>query len=485
MRKWISLLLIIVLLLAFSACNAAPIPNSTPAESTTPTESTGSQESSFQVGYGKADITPKTSVPLRGYGKTSQRMSKNILSPLLTTCCAITDADGNTILIYGIDLCSSNTASTMRGQISSVTGVPVENICISASHTHSAPDTESHNLPGIPGYLELLEQGLIQAATDALADRKPAEMFGAAVETKGLNFVRRYVLNDGTYGGDNYGDFSSGIRCHETDVDNTMQLIKFTREGDNDIIIANFQTHPHRTGGSKKYDVSADIVGEFRRKLERGLDCEVVYFTGGSGNVNPTSRITSENRYSDWIAHGQAMAQAAKKAVYTPMSTGKVQVSSFDFVANINHTQDSYADICKDLYSKWTNNTITTAQLIAEGKNQGIILNSPYHANAIANRAALPESSTFTVSTFSFGDAGFVVAPYEMFDSTGMEIKAASPFEMTIIATCANGGNGYFPTLLAFDHGGYSVDTTKYVRGTAESLRDQFISMLEELHVSK
>ena len=134
---------------------------------------------------------------------------------------------------------------------------------------------------------------------------------------------------------------------------------------------------------------------------------------------------------------------------------------------------------------KWTNNTITTAQLIAEGQTYGIRLNSPYHANAIATRATYPETNTFTISTFSFGDAGFVVAPYEMFDATGMEIKAASPFDMTIIATCANCGYGYFPTTLAFDHGGYSVDTTKYVRGTAESLRDQFISMLENLHNTK
>ena len=50
------------------------------------------------------------------------------------------------------------------------------------------------------------------------------------------------------------------------------------------------------------------------------------------------------------------------------------------------------------------------------------------------------------------------------------------------VVTVANGGNGYFPSLLGFEHGGYEPDTTKYVPGTAETLADTYVSMLGQLH---
>ena len=57
---------------------------------------------------------------------------------------------------------------------------------------------------------------------------------------------------------------------------------------------------------------------------------------------------------------------------------------------------------------------------------------------------------------------------------------------MTIVATKANGENGYFPSQFAFDvSGGYECDTTKYVPGTAERLADQYVEMLEAQYSNK
>ena len=109
----------------------------------------------------------------------------------------------------------------------------------------------------------------------------------------------------------------------------------------------------------------------------------------------------------------------------------------------------------------------------------GIKLNSPYHASAIVSRAGMADSKSFPIRAFSFGDVGLVAFPGEQFDTNGKFIKDNSPFEMTIIATKANGENGYFPSQFAFDvSGGYECDTTTYVPGTAERLADQYLEML-------
>ena len=439
----------------------------------------------FRVGYGKEDITPEESVPMGGYGRSDQRMATGILSCLWATCVAITDADGNTLLLMSVDLCNSLEASRAAPSISEATGVPVENIVISATHTHSSPDFSYTHMPAVSRALDKVHNGLKKAAVTAMEDRKPAQMYGASVETANMNFVRHYLMNDGTYCGDNFGSTASGYKSHASEADPTMQLIKFTREGDNDIILTNFQTHPHRTGGSKKYDISADIVGEYRAAMEKDLGVEVIYFSGAGGNLNPTSRISKENVAKDYKEHGKMLASYAKSAQYAPLNTGKVQASKMSFEAKINHADDAYAAVCADLRARWDRGELTTAQVIKLGAEAGIKLNSPYHAGAIRNRANMPESSTFPIWAYSFGDVGFVAAPYEMFDTNGVFIKEKSPFEYTFISTIANKTNGYFPSDYGFTYGCYEVDTTSYVRGTAERLADEYIKMLTEQFANK
>jgi hypothetical protein len=293
--------------------------------------------------------------------------------------------------------------------------------------------------------------------------------------------VRHYICNDGTYCGDNFGSSASGYAGHATDADPMLQLVKFVREGDNDVYLTNFQTHPHQTGGSSQFNISADIVGEYRAKMEEELGCEVLYFSGAGGNINSRSRINEENQTVDWKDWGKRMAKYAQSVEFTEVATGKVQASKFQFEAKINHELDAMAGVCRDLRDRWNKGEITYADVTELGKAYGLSLNSPYHAGAIANRANMDSSASFPIWAYSFGDVGFVAAPYEMFDTNGMFIKENSPFKMTIIATISNKTNGYFPSEFAFTvSGGYEVDTTSYVGGTAERLADQYVEMLTQ-----
>ena len=480
MKKIIAIVLVMMLTLGLLACGA-----SAPAGEGGGNATTAAAAGGFRVGYGKANITPDGQVGMGGYGRSDQRLSTGVLSYLYVTCVAISDADDNTILVYGMDLCGSGDAAEFRTNVSQATGVPVDNIVMSASHTHSAPDY-SVVTSGSGDALNKLKKGLVSAAETAMEDRKEAKMFVGSIETEGMNFVRHYLCNDGTYCGDNFGDSSSGLAGHASQADPELQMVKFTREGDNDVYIANFQTHPHQTGGSAKYDLSADIVGEFRAAMEQELGCEIAYFTGAGGNINSRSRIEAENQTKDWKEWGKRMAKYAQSVEYTEVATGKVQAASFEFEAKINHADDQWATLGSDLRNRWNKGEITTAQVKELSAAAGFPFNSPYHAGAVASRASMGNSNSFIIQAFSFGDVGFVSAPYEMFDTSGMYIKENSPFAMTIVAECSNGGNGYFPSQFAFDvSGGYECDTTRYVPGTAERLADQYVEMLEAQYSNK
>lgn len=487
MKRMIALILVLVLALGLCACGAASSGDAgaTGGAASNGTTAAAAAEGGFRVGYGKENITPDGPVGMGGYGRSDQRISTGVLSYLYVTCIAITDADDNTILLYGMDLCGCGDAIKFRENVSKATGVPVENIMMSASHTHSAPDY-SVSTGSNGAALNKLRDGLVKAAETAMEDRKTAKMYGGSIETEGMNFVRHYICNDGTYCGDNFGSSASGYAGHASQADPQLQLIKFTREGDNDIYLTNFQTHPHQTGGSTKYDLSADIVGEYRIAMEQALGCEVMYLSGAGGNINSRSRITEENATADWKAWGKKMAEYAQQVEFTELATGKVQASSFEFEAKINHADDAIAAICGDLRSRWDKGEITSTQVKEIGATYGISLNSPYHAGAISSRASMADSGSFVITAFSFGDVGLAAFPGEQFDTNGVFIKEHSPFAMTIVATKANGENGYFPSEFAFTvSGGYECDTTKYVCGTAERLADQYVAMLTEQHNNK
>ena len=436
-----------------------------------------------RLGFGRADITPVESVPLRGYGNTSRRMSGPVLSPLYATCLAFSDGE-NTVLLYTMDLtgCGSVCDKALRPAVSEATGIPVNCIHLSASHNHSAPDVDNTDVPSIPRYNKQLEAKLIQAAMDALADLSFTRIFVSDIETEGLNFVRRYVREDGTYCGDNYGSGNpSPIACHESEADRQLQLVYFVREGKKDVILANFQGHPHRLGGGTNPTVTSDIVGFFREEMERRTGCLLAYATGGSGNQNSSSRIKEEMAAKKPTDHGKMLADYAISAFRQMKEVGAQGVSavSRDLTMPVNHSLDHMVEEAKKIQKLWAE-TSDNKLCAEEGRPYGI--NSPYHAGAIVRKAKLPETFDFSIHALKVGDVGIAVAPYEMFDTNGKQIKEGSPFAMTVVATCANSGQGYVPSELGWAHGGYSCDTTRFCPGSGEELAQHYIDMLTQLH---
>lgn len=186
----------------------------------------GDLAGAFSVGYGKADISPEYSVYLRGYGEpASERMSTGVAERLYTTCVALTDAKGNSALLISLDLLNSDkgVVQPLRKQLAEKTGVPFDNIMVCCSHNHSGPDISD------TVYRALLAERVTEAVEQAMASRKPATMETAFCRPEGFNFVRHYLLIDGTFMGEAVGTVPrEQVYGHYGKADNLLQLVRLT-----------------------------------------------------------------------------------------------------------------------------------------------------------------------------------------------------------------------------------------------------------------
>ena len=439
----------------------------------------------MKIGFYRVDITPTEPVPLTGYSNDDKRISDNVLSPLSATCVACSDETGSTALLIQMDalLISAWFAKELSGRISEATGLPVENIVIHANHLHSAPNLSAKHHETIVRYDEMILSRITDCAVQALEDRKivtSAEM--ARTNTKGLNFVRHYVLVDGSYKGDNFGDLNdSPYEGHTTEADPEMRLVKFHRMGGADVVIANWQSHPHRTGGVLKKDVCADILGVMRDEMEDKLKCHVVYFNGGAGNINPTSRIPEENVVGTYVEQGLALARYALDAEgsYTPLALGDVKVCSKTVWEPLNRPDPAILETCIKIRDYWreTNDSMGSKRL---SNQYGI--NSQHAAMRFIDRINMKqEGFNYPFTAICVGDMGFVAVPYEMFDTNGKYVRDCSPFAQTIVASCCNDYMNYVPSAYGFDHGCYEADSSRARPGAGERFAYTLVRMLRSL----
>lgn len=481
MKKLIAVLLLLALALSLIACGKE-------AEGDNAGEK-NPLDGIYSLGYSRVNITPTYSVPLGGYGNTEERMSEGLLSYLYTTCIALTDAQGDTVLMFQNDLEGTYEVilDNIRLSISQKVGVPQENILVSATHTHSAPDYVNAKVESTSTYCTDLGNWMTQAAEEALADRK--ELTGLSsgsitVPVHTLNFTRHYTTEAGIVVGDNFGDLvNSPYTGHVRDADSQLQLIRFQRKDATPITLMNWQTHPHRAGGGKQYDMTADLVGALQEEYTKKTGDLSIYFIGASGNINPSSRITKENITKDFREQGKALAAYAVECFNNNLmerQIGDVQIKNHTYVGTVNHTEDHKVANAQKVQAEWTaNNNFTAAVQLAN--KYGI--NSPYHANGIINKSKMGATYDVKMCAISIGDSiGFVTAPFEMYSELGEFIKENSPYESTIVITMCNGHLGYVPSEIGYDYNSYGANTGRFIKGTGEAMAQVYVDLLKELH---
>ena len=429
---------------------------------------TPSDEPEFYAGYARVDITPTFSVPI------SQNMSQNVADKTYATIIAVSDGETRALFIT-TDLRHSKgsiLAKTLR--YAERNGVPSDNVFLSATHNHSTITYDDSNTYAVARWRNLYYNAIEEGIASAVADLKPCTAEIGTALTTNFAFVRRYIMEDGSFKGIHTNNPSTAYKEHETEADDEMQVIRFNRENAKDIVMVNWQAHPAHAVDKFPTLITSDYVHFFREGAEEQFDIHFAFFQGASGNINLSSNV-GKQIYKNYAEVGKALPGVLGKALenMTPVTLGKIKSERVDFDVKVNHADDHLFDIALEVYKE--KDVAKQKELI---KKYGF--QSKYEASSIVTRHNYGETETFSLTAISFGDLGFASTPYEMFDTNGMEVKDGSPFKMTFVCSCTNGSWSYVAADHAYENGGYEVYNCKFVRGTAEAVVGELLRLLNK-----
>ena len=437
MKRFFSFLLTLVLVLSLVACGKS--------EPETPTLLGNQKFDTFVAGYGKVDCTPNSPVYLEGYQNNIERLSTGVKDAFYALTTALTDTNGNTLLIIVTDLAFGDIDQTneVRAAVKEKFGIPAENVLVGGTHNHNGPayNGEASTRPENRAYLTYWLQCVVKSVEQALNDRKPAQINIGAGDAEGLTFVRRYFRADGCLTGaglaDRYPDCNEPIVAYESEGDNEAQFVKFVREGAEDILIAQWQCHATTYGNTTI--ASTDWVGPMREKMEEELGCHVMYMQGFAGNMNPNTREPFTKEYptvNNVDIKGGMIADAFLELVtsdgfFTPINSGDIKVK-----------QQIYSDA------------------------------GTYR----------PQYWEVEMTSVAIGELSLIAIPVEMHAESGLEIKEGTPFKMTLMMGYTNGIGGYVATRLSYENGGYGVVDGRANENSADNMVKLWLEQLNELH---
>ena len=437
----------------------------------------------LHVGYGQTDISPAMNTPLGGYGTPENRRANGKIDPLYATCLAFQEGT-DTVILFNMDAIRSNRDLTeqVRAEVNAATGVPKENIIVMSTHSHSTPELTNGEVKS--GYWPVYIKGAVDAATAAMADMAPAKLSVGTKQLEKMNFVRHYLMNDGTYMGSNFGSTASGFKEHATVNDPGLRVVGIDREGDkNDIAICSWGAHPCFTGGSTELNISADYIGTTRRALKAANGMDMFFILAAAGNHNTNSLMQQEMNGHDNNSYGQALAGYIVEALADAKPVGgegiEVLSKDVDYPTQKEAADPAVLAQCNEVIDLWNATDRATGNDLAHKYG----FHSVYHCNAIiANHNRDEDSYTINLMVTRIGDLAIVHAPYEMFSDNSLFIKENSAFgENTIIATMSNHAWGYFPTKEAYAYGCYESFGANFRSGVAEDIADEYVAMLKEL----
>ena len=468
MKKIICLFLAILMTLSLCACGGS---------------NAGTQEEKpqLEIGYGKVNITPNYSVGLAASGDEKQRRSTGMVSYLFATCVAVKYGE-ETYLLYTVDTIgiSETMGDMLRVEILAENPeLKLENIYIGATHTHSAPATGWSDDSPEGRYRKEFIAYMPQAAKLALKDLAPATLEACKFDLEGMNFVRHYLMNDGTYAGSNFGSTASGYKEHTYDVNHEMILVNFKREGKDNVMLVNWAAHPANPYDAAigNLNISADHPGWCRDKLEQLTGAKVAYFNGASGDVVMRSSVESLKHGMNAKQYGEKLAEMAYEHIneMKPLEVDTVKATQYKATVNVEHELEHLIPQCLEIKAVRSDRSQKDK---ADKMARDIGLSSAYHANAIISRSSMGATEQRTLNVFRIGPVSFTTGTYEMASEHAGELKAASPYEFTF-QICGN--TKYIPREEAIDYQSYEGTIRPYTRETGDVLVAKYVEMLESI----
>lgn len=441
------------------------------------------------AGFSRVDITPMLGIGIAGYFKP--RYAEGILDNLEINALALA-CDEDRAVLLSIDHCgiTQDIISEYRKHISEVTGVSIESIYIHATHTHTAPflNKDSEDILEKEYYRNVYHK-MADAAQLAIADLKPAKMGWGIGNAPNIAFVRRFRMKDGSVM-TNPGVNNPNIVAPIGDVDERVSVLRFDREGADNLVLVNFADHPDTVGGSK---ISADWPGFLRKEVEKSLDdVKCIFFNGAQGDVNHVN-VHPEGGYLndmfmdfDDVSRGYGHAKYMGRVVTGGVLQAYDKVKYIDVASlkSMNRTIQIPSNMPRkeDMEEAYRINALHEA-----GKDDQIPYTGMMLTTVVAEAARMirlehgPESYEMKLSGIAIGDVALLGIPGEPFTGIGRAFKDTAGWDLVLPTCLTNGSEGYFPMREAYDEGGYEARSSNFQAGVAELIIEEGKKLMNDL----
>jgi hypothetical protein len=260
----------------------------------------------IRVGVAKATLTPeKPGQWIAGYG--DNRPAEGNHDDIWTRAMAIGDGE-TTIVIVANDLVGLFYPDA-REIAANVQGVPADNVIITCTHVHSAPDVlglwgPNRMTGGVdPAYLDMVKRRIARVANAALGNMQPAK----------LRFARAEAPP------------KTGYNCRERElVDPEISMVQaVTLDGEPLCTLVNYACHPEVLQTESRL-ITSDWVHYLREEMEPAGAGDVLLVNGALGGM-VTPEI-EESTFAEAERVGRALGKAALDGLKTTEGIAEADV---------------------------------------------------------------------------------------------------------------------------------------------------------------
>ena len=446
----------------------------------------------FSAGAAAVDITPQE-WPLNMPGGFNANQATQAHDPLFARTLALSSED-TAVTLTVVDSLGVDPAliKAAKAAASEQSGVPVDQMFVCSTHTHSGPPSSGTSGPaGI--YRSLLLAGVTESIVTAHARLQPAQFATASQSLPEEVFNRRWFLRPGAMQPNPFGELDR-VKMNPpnrpdvldrpagpTDPEVAILSVE-TRRGKPLAVFANYALH--YVGGVPRGQMSADYFGEFARllpsRLRAGGDFVAMLSNGASGDINNIP-FGSSRPPREPFEQIRIVAQKVADAAWA------AEQSIATYTSDI--TLDMVERQIKLEYRRPDEALVARAREIVKLSDDEADQKLPRLAKAYARRTIhaaerTEESVTVPLQAIRIGNVAVCGIPFETFVEIGLELKHGSPFSQTVVVGLANGRHGYLPTTAQHRLGGYEtwLGTNQVQQDAADIILKNLLEMLQELH---
>ena len=438
-----------------------------------------------RAGAAVIDITPGVGIAMGGYG-ARQGVSTEIHDPLYVRTLVLDD--GQTQLVLAVcDLVGvpAELVEQARQLIERDCGIPADNVCISATHTHSGPLLRTE---GVEDYVSVTAQKIGGAVHVALGRMQPVMLKVATTEVATISQNRRHP---------------------DWPIETTARILLAAPEGGAPPVatVVNYACH----ATVLEYDnllYSADFPGAVVRAVEQAIGGTGIYMQGAAGNINP---IWMRHDFQEVERIGGILGAAAARVAHELRPLGEGQ-----WGVNLSWSEETPKEPAPGTVLDGAKLASARRSLDVERKRLPTLAEIEAEIAEIeVSLAALPENDrggrrairprlnalrmdrsqklsdpaepgqteAVELQAFRISDeCAVVMLPGEFFVEVAREIERLVGIKHLLICGYANATSGYFPTAESFPQGGYEAGRARFVPEAASMLAGEAASLVRSLY---